>query len=181
MRVFIAVRFSDETKNHLDEARNIIEANCKRGNFTRKENYHLTLKFIGEVEPDEIDDIARSMSFTASKTKAFSFNLSKIGYFARPTSLIPWVGVEDRGNLNRLVMNLERGLEKHGYRKERRSFSPHITLGREVVLKAEKKGFWESIPFESETVEVSEIVLMESVRVGAKLIYKPLYTAQLKR
>ena len=181
MRVFIAVKFSDEIKEKLDETRKELEMASKRGNFTRKENYHLTLKFIGEVAPDEIDDIARCVSFTASRNKAFSFALSRTGYFLRPNAIIPWVGVDDNGCLKRLVMNLERELEKFGYKKERRSFSPHITLGREVQFYPDKKNFMDKLEFEPVEVKVEEISLMESVRMGPKLVYKPLFTASLKR
>ena len=181
MRVFIAVKFSDEIKDKLDETRKELEMASKRGNFTRKENYHLTLKFIGEVAPDEIDDIARCVSFTASRNKAFSFTLSRTGYFLRPNAIIPWVGVDDNGGLKRLVMNLERELEKFGYKKERRSFSPHITLGREVQFYPDKKNFMDKLEFEPVEVKVEEISLMESVRMGPKLVYKPLFTASLKR
>lgn len=180
MRVFIAVNFNDEIKNALDETRAEIELNSKKGNFTRKENYHLTLKFIGEVGSDEIDDIARCVSMTAKRTKPFSFTLSKTGYFARPGAIIPWVGIEDNGSLKRLVSNLERELEKYGYKKERRAFTPHITLGREVSFRGDKRDFMQNLVFEPKEAEVSEISLMQSVRQGAKLIYKPIFTAKIK-
>ncbi len=181
MRVFIAVRFSDEIKDSLDDTRKMLEESSKRGNFTRKENYHLTLKFIGEVHPQEIEDIAKSLAFTASRSKAFSFELSRLGYFARQGSMIPWVGVEDKGSLKKLAANIERELEKYGYKKERRSFSPHITLGREVVLKPDKKDILQTMDFAPQKVEVNEIALMESVRMGPKLVYKPLFVAKLRK
>lgn len=181
MRVFIAVRFNDEIKDCLDETRALIEKNAKRGNFTRKENYHLTLKFIGEVEPSEIDGIAHCVAAAAKKNKAFSFTLSRTGYFARPGAIIPWVGINDDGSLKRLVSSIERELEKFGYKKERRAFAPHITLGREVTFNADKKDFMQSLTFESRDVEVSEIALMESIRRGPKLIYKPIFTANLNK
>ncbi len=181
MRVFIAVKFNDEIKDKLDKTRAEIERNAKHGNFTRKDNYHLTLKFIGEVAPDDIDDIARGISMAASKNRSFSFTLSRTGYFARPGAIIPWVGIEENSALKRLVGTIERDLEKFGYKRERRGFAPHITLGREVAFRPDKKNFMQGLTFEPMEVEVSEITLFESVRQGPKLVYKPLYTAKLKK
>ena len=180
MRVFIAVKFNADIKNSIDSVRETIEKESKRGNFTPKDNYHLTLKFIGEVSPDETEDIARAAALAASRNRAFDITLSHIGYFARQGGLIPWIGADDSEQLKKLVSTVERELEKCGYKRERRPFKSHITLGREVTLKADKKDFINTIKFDALNVHVSEIYVMESVRQGGKLIYKPLFCARLK-
>lgn len=181
MRVFIAVRFNEDIKSSLDSLRETIEAESRKGNFTRKENYHLTLKFIGEVEPYETEDIAKATALAAGRNRAFDIALSHTGYFARPNGIIPWVGIDESAPLKRLVESVERELEKCGYRREKRPFKSHITLGREVVLKADRKDFIKSINFEPVSVYVNEIYVMESVRQGGKLIYKPIFCAKLKK
>ena len=55
MRVFIAIDFEEEVKDYLDGIQNIIKENSRHGNFTQKENYHITLRFMGEVNKSDVD------------------------------------------------------------------------------------------------------------------------------
>ena len=50
MRTFIAIELEEETKAQLAEVQAEAEKLCRRGNYTPKENFHLTLHFLGEVQ-----------------------------------------------------------------------------------------------------------------------------------
>ena len=55
MRTFIAIELEEEVKDHLAEVQAKTQELCRRGNFTPKENFHLTLHFLGEVGEDDIE------------------------------------------------------------------------------------------------------------------------------
>ena len=59
MRTFIAIEFDNETKKNITQLQNKIKNDCKKGNFTVKDNLHLTMHFLGEIEQEDLDGIGR--------------------------------------------------------------------------------------------------------------------------
>ncbi len=93
------------------------------------ENYHLTLRFIGEVDNGRADDIDAGLSAIAAR--GFDLTLSGVGTFetrGRPHAL--WVGVERNAALEQLRAKVESAVVRAGCEPERRRFVPHITLAR---------------------------------------------------
>lgn len=93
------------------------------------ENYHLTLRFIGETPGDRADDIDTALS--GLRARGFSLTLAGVGTFAkagRGTAL--WVGVERNPQLDHLQNKIETALQRCGLPPERRRFQPHVTLAR---------------------------------------------------
>lgn len=90
---------------------------------------HLTLRFIGEVDPHRADDIAAALG--QIHAPALALRLGAPGHFAhrgRPEAL--WVGVGPQAALERLHDKVDRALVRAGLEPERRAFTPHITLAR---------------------------------------------------
>ena len=93
------------------------------------ENYHLTLRFIGETPrylAEEID-----LALAALKAREFALTLAGVGTFAkggRPPAL--WVGVERNPSLDHLRGKIETALQRVGLEPERRRFQPHVLLAR---------------------------------------------------
>ena len=93
------------------------------------ENYHLTLRFIGETPAYQEEEI--DLALAGLKTRGFPLTLSGLGTFSkggRATAL--WVGVERSPPLEHLRAKVETALQRIGLEPERRRFSPHITLAR---------------------------------------------------
>jgi 2'-5' RNA ligase len=93
------------------------------------ENYHLTLRFIGEVAKHEAEEI--DLALAALRAKPFALSLTGVGTFAkagRETAL--WVGVERNPALDHLQNKVETALQRTGLEPERRRFAPHVTLAR---------------------------------------------------
>ncbi len=93
---------------------------------------HLTLKFLGNVEPRElaaIDGVLSKIAGAAQSTQGQLRNLGSFPHLRRPRVL--WIGVET-GNtaLSALHAELDTGLAEIGFAKEKRGFHPHITIGR---------------------------------------------------
>lgn len=95
------------------------------------ENYHLTLKFLGEVPPEELDRIRDVVADVAAKSSPFKMRLSGFGAFPslrRPRVI--WVGAEPIPEMRALKHDLEWELASLGFERELRAFHPHVTIGR---------------------------------------------------
>lgn len=180
MRTFIAVELDDQIKNYIYDKQEVVRTNSKRGNFSRKENFHLTLRFIGESSIEEIEDIKRAINETVKSNRPFNITLGKLGCFPRGTKKIIWIGINNGYNeLNKLFGKLENNLEKQGFEREKRGLKPHITIAREVRLLKDFKEICEEIQIQDKIIPVTKISLMESTRVDEKLTYRPIYTKNL--
>lgn len=179
MRTFIAIDFESTTKKEIADYQDKIRSDCKRGNFTYKENLHLTMHFLGEIDRLDADNVVDALDETAAANRKFPMKFTSLGYFDRGESCILWLGIDKSKELVRLYETLEKNLGKQGFRRERAKFTPHITLAREVVLIYNKKLVTEKLKPQFNQMFVNEISLMESKREDGKLIYKKLYSAKL--
>ena len=93
---------------------------------------HLTLKFLGSVAADRLDDITGVMAAAAWGLSPFRLEVEGLGVFPSPRRVqVVWVGVGGEVNrLQELYRRLEAGLERLGFTPEGRPFTPHLTLGR---------------------------------------------------
>lgn len=99
--------------------------------WTNTENIHLTLKFIGEVEPEVYQDIERVLTSAQYPVAEFPVRISGIGKFGRGPELnILWAGIEPSNPLETLYRQIEERLATIRIPKENRPFTPHITLAR---------------------------------------------------
>ena len=98
MRLFIAINLSDATKNALTAAQDEMYGRGVRGNFTPRENMHLTLAFIGEYpDKDQVMDALSTVSFSA-----FSLSLSGMGCFRD----LWWAGMDESAPLHAVVRRI---------------------------------------------------------------------------
>ena len=122
MRLFIASRFDDNILDALSDYQDDLRALGIAGNYTRRENLHITLAFIGEYgTPDAVLDAMESVDF-----EPVNVRLNGIGAFRD----LFWVGIEDNPELAEYVKHLRRELASRGIPYDRKRFSPHITLVR---------------------------------------------------
>lgn len=176
MRVFFAVELEEEIKEYLFSLQQKLRKVCSGGNFTHKDNFHLTLRFMGEQSEEQLLQLKNALYAAASEAQRFELRLGGLGAFNKGSKKIIWTGLDRSRELLSLHECLETVLEQEGYIREERSYSPHITLVRETRLES---GFLEAdiIPFEKLTVKVSSISLMESARVNNRLCYQAVQKA----
>ncbi|GHA24104.1 RNA 2',3'-cyclic phosphodiesterase [Devosia pacifica] len=93
------------------------------------ENYHITLRFIGDVDNHTADEVADSLD-RLSNSLAFSVRLTHLGVFGGDKPRALYAGIEPNESLARLQAAHERMLQKAGLEPERRKFVPHVTLAR---------------------------------------------------
>lgn len=174
MRLFIAVKF-DDIRDEIINVRESLRSQSKKGNFTRDENIHLTLAFLGEVPGSRITEIENIMEEIDEEPFELEFN--DIGCFKRHSGGdVWWIGCKKNPSLINIQKKLTEGLRESGFRIEKRAFKPHLTLGREVIIKDESVFYDKKISMVS---SVASITLMLSDRVRGKLVYTPLYEKYL--
>lgn len=93
------------------------------------ENYHITLRFIGDVDRQMADEVADGLD-RLSNSAAFQVRLTHLGAFGGDKPRALYAGVEPNEHLSRLQSAQERVLQRLGLPAEGRKFVPHITLAR---------------------------------------------------
>lgn len=122
MRLFIALQLNDEIKGALQDMQNFMRDRGVKGNYTKRENLHLTLAFIGEFDDPQtvLDAIDRA------GLRPFEITLSGTGSFKS----LWWAGIDGGMALQSFARRLRRELDAAGIPYDHKKFSPHITLIR---------------------------------------------------
>lgn len=182
IRAFIAIELPLPIQNQLEQiVLDLQKCGSRHVKWVKPENIHLTLKFLGESRPDELDRLSAEIRPIAAITRPIELNVHGLGAFPnfkRPRVI--WVGVQAPPSLIRLQQALEDAAEKIGYPREERTFSPHLTLGRvnREASPAELAHLGETIAQKPVgtlgSMTVSQLVLFRSVLKPAGAIYTPL-------
>jgi RNA 2',3'-cyclic 3'-phosphodiesterase len=132
VRVFIAVPLPADLKAKLVALQQEFQRLRLEATWAREAGFHITLKFLGEVDSSLVGTIISCMSTTAQHYHPFALSLSGVGVFPRESSpRVLWVGVQDvSGALRRIQQTLEARLAQIGFPPEDRPFAPHLTLAR---------------------------------------------------
>lgn len=174
IRIFIAIDFDKGTKSYFEEIKNKLEVYCIKGRFTHIDNFHLTLQFIGELEQHNIPKLLSTMQKCLSKHDAFSLNLDKLGNFKKGNSNLLWMGIKDSKNLVEVYKELDLALKHKNIDFDEKPLKPHITLGRQIILKKELNELIDLLTIDNLVIPVNNITLMESKHVNGTLTYIPL-------
>lgn len=176
MRLFLAINFDDKTKTALYGAVQRLKNSSAAGNFTRVDNLHLTLVFIGETK--NVSAVKEAM--LRVRRLPFVLKIGKLGKFGRGGKDIYWLGVDRCLALEETQKELSAALRNKGFAIEQREYRPHLTLGREAVLlnNFDKDAFEKSLG--TITQEVRTIDLMKSERIGGRLTYTKVYSVALE-
>ena len=167
MRLFVAIRLSEELKTALCQAQREMEARGIRGKFSPEENLHLTLAFIGDYpEAEPVLDALRTVRF-----RPFALSLDGIGCFGD----LWWAGIRDSAALTAVARRVRRALAENGIPFDRKRFSPHITL----IRKAAKAAAGVSVPQAEMTV--GALSLMRSDRGRNGMLYTELGTVEAEQ
>ena len=157
MRLFAAIVFSPAVRDSLAGAVTELRRQGS-GTFTRPENLHLTLAFIGET--DRIDE-AKAALRRAAMGGRFSLSVEGMGCFDD----LWWAGVRDSEPLERLTLGVQESLREAGFALEKRRWRPHVTLVRRW------RGPRPRVTLRPASMEVRAVSLMKSERLDGKLVY----------
>lgn len=100
--------------------------------YVRPENIHLTIKFLGNVQPQSLAGAEEYLAAVGERHEPFEVELSGFGAFpSEGRGRVLWVGA-DRGSdrLGAIAADVEDALEPLGFERDPRAYRPHVTLGR---------------------------------------------------
>ncbi|MBP1919914.1 RNA 2',3'-cyclic phosphodiesterase [Youngiibacter multivorans] len=178
MRIFIGIDFGEGQKEAIMKVQGSLR-NIAQGRFTRAQNLHLTLNFLGEVDEAKLSDVFRAVDEVAAETKFFSLAIGRLGQFPSGRKKIIWLGMEGSKELYELYDRLSEKFGKIGFMKEERPYSPHLTLAREAKLEKPLDTVDVSPLSGIGMAEVTEITVFESTSRSGVLEYLPLHSAKL--
>jgi len=189
IRCFIAVELPEEIRAALSR----LQAKLKSGEFPVKwvdpYSIHLTLKFLGNVNPDMTGPITEAIKGGTEGIPPLKLEIKGLGVFPNPRRVqVVWVGMSgDVEKLLQLQKGLESRLAKLGFAPEARAFTPHLTLGRvrERASPEERQKLGEligSTKFETEhTFNVNSLSLMRSQLTREGAIYSQISSVKLEK
>ena len=185
MRLFIAVNFDNEIKSRILRIRDRIASQSYKGNFSRPENLHLTLIFIGEAQAEQVPLIRGAMEKACPDCGPLSLDFGSTGFFKHSNKELWYIGLANSvthpeqnsaslEKLEKLRQDIAAGLRAAGINFDDRPFRPHITLGREI----RRNGPIE-LPEQTFCAPVNRISLMHSQNIKGQLVYTEIFAADL--
>jgi len=184
MRLFIALPLPAEVEEELGRIIYALKQKGRRIKWVTPKNIHLTVKFLGETDDDQVDSIKEAVRQTAARHQVISCSTCGLGAFPdlkRPR--IYWVGLA--GEIDRLrtiARDMDQQTARFGFEREKRPFKPHLTLGRtrDSYGLEELAAHIESYEFVPQPVVLDRLVLFKSTLTPRGPIYDRLCEAGLK-
>jgi 2'-5' RNA ligase len=183
-RAFIAIDLPESVRSFLSEAQEELKLFGFRVKWVRPQNIHLTLKFLGNIATSATDKIAEGMTLAARNCPVVSLAAKGIGVFPgirRPRVI--WAGLN--GQLE-ILANLQQSLDAHladlGFPRESRAFKSHLTLGRvkgKIASARMRAAIDKLSEFESESFEISQIILFKSELRPTGAVYTKVHRVNL--
>ena len=131
MRIFIGIKLDDTVLDSIETFLKPFRKIASPVKWTKRENLHITLKFIGDVPDDTYSEIETRLTAADFNTGPMDLKFTGCGKFGKNSDMnIFWVGMEKNEKLEDMFNRIEAALEKAGFPKETRAFKPHITVAR---------------------------------------------------
>jgi 2'-5' RNA ligase len=132
IRTFIAVKLPEHVIRFLAALQRDLKNYGLRIKWTRPENIHLTLKFLGDIHPDDVIPVCRVVDDSVKGFTPISLCASAVGLFPGiRRARVLWTGVSGQSDLlEKLHHTIDAGLASIGFVKDDRRFAGHLTLGR---------------------------------------------------
>ena len=189
VRSFIAIGLPDELKQELAGLEARLQSGGQSGvKWVDPYAIHLTLKFLGSVAVDRIDEITKAMEEATRGIAPFQLKLRELGVFPNLRRVqVAWVGLNGEvDKLGQLQQRIESSLVPLGFAPESRKFTPHLTLARlrNQASLNERQAFGQliaSTKFEAiHSIQVDAVNLMKSQLTREGAIYSRISSVGLK-
>lgn len=188
IRAFIAIELSNEIKAELERIESVLKSRSSApAKWVNPESTHLTLKFLGDMNSDTVTEVLDAIKSGADGIPSFRIQLAGLGVFPNAfRTQVVWAGLS--GNMDRLEQlqrKIEIEMEKLGFPREKRRFSPHLTLARvrNHATHDERKRLGDIVtgtPFTGSSIKVDSVNLMESRLTRQGALYTRLGSVRLE-
>ncbi len=180
MRAFIAIDLPKDLKEEIKSIQDVLKETDVNFRWVNPANIHLTLKFLGNIEKDQVEKIKTILTSVSKNFSSFKSEFTEFGFF--PNEKKPrvfFIATSQEDTLKSVATNLQEELEKIGFEKEGK-FKSHITLARIKTLKNIEKLIQNlsAIKFE-ESFDIKELVLYKSTLTKNGPIYEKIFSSSL--
>lgn len=177
IRAFLALDIPDSVRSRLAAAREAVRRELPRARWTRPEGWHLTLKFLGDVRHQVVEELAAELAPRVTALGPVTVDLGNTGFFPSATRpRVAWIGGTADG-AESVVEAVEAAAEAVGLARERRPWAVHLTLARlkSPWPRTSVDRFLEwGDRLELDTFTCREVVLYESDLQPRGAVYTPL-------
>jgi 2'-5' RNA ligase len=176
-RAFVAIALPADIKTALGELQQRLRATGLKARWVRPENMHLTLKFLGDIDPSAAEGIEKAMQHAVDAEAPFSVAVAAVGVFPDPKRpRVLWVGLNDEDRrLLKLQQSLDEALSEIGFPREQRPFRGHLTLAR--FRDAGDRELLSHLLQEYHRIEIGQLTVAELILFRSDLRPSgPLYT-----
>ncbi|WP_322509636.1 RNA 2',3'-cyclic phosphodiesterase [Anaerolinea sp.] len=189
IRAFVAIDLPEDLRHKLGEIMDSLKKKTPRAvRWVPPQNIHLTLKFLGNVSPNNLNTLTQMLRQEALRHSPMQFSVGGLGAFpSKQRPRVIWVGVHAPPALMDLQRCVDQETAVLGYPVEEREYSPHLTLGRvsqnvtALELRQIADALFDTHVGDLGVVRVTEIRLYRSDLQPGGSVYTPLFTAPLKR
>jgi 2'-5' RNA ligase len=183
VRLFVALELPENVRQALSETIAPLKRACPSARWVRPEAMHVTLKFIGHIDPAKLDSVRAALQPVRSE-QPVDMEFRGLGFFPNERrARVVWCGVEASPNLATLAADIESSLGPIGTPSESRKFVPHLTLARFDPDKAPQGSVEKLVETASElktrdfgSAHDTEFYLFESILKPSGAEYKRLQT-----
>ncbi|MFN4216412.1 MAG: RNA 2',3'-cyclic phosphodiesterase [Brevinematales bacterium] len=180
MRIFIAIDIDESTRKIIAESLKPTQQKIKSLSWTTPEQWHLTLAFLGEVEPPLVLSLQKRLAQIESLR--FVLRIGEIGVFpnwANPR--VFWAGVSENKEMQILHTRLWDMLQQEGFSPDEKGFHPHLTLARiKKPISLEEKKILQTANIPQTEVHIENFHLYQSELLPQGARYTKLMTYPLK-
>ena len=185
LRLFIAINLPLEVRKLLEQVQQSLPLNESLVKWVEKENFHLTLEFLGETRKERLSQIEEGLKKATLNSDSLLLDLQEIGAFPNwRNPRVIWVGLGgDIVRLRDLHNRIHQELLDRGFSLGPKRFQPHLTLGRikqGTPISAGVTNYLKLIP-KDVTFAVKQIDLMQSILTREGPIYKKLTSIPLAK
>ena len=184
IRTFIGIPLSSQTRDIFKNVQNDFKNLNADVKWVQPDNIHLTLKFLGEIDPKKLRSIQDIFPSLFQNFSRFDVTITHLGAFPNAEKpRVIWAGITQNAELiTAVAVHLENTLANLGFPKEDKKFSPHITLGRVRSFKNIEK-LSESVDTYQKLLPLNQsidtIILFKSTLTSRGSIYEQLNEARL--
>ncbi len=164
-RLFIAINIPEDIKHNIFSFANDVLGKNKYMRIVPASNIHVTLKFLGNIDIEKIEKIDKMLQETAGGFGEFSYKISeKINAFPGPENArVIFMGIDTGGDkISRIYNELENNLSRIKIDREKRKFTPHVTIARVKSNKDIRQLIETDKVFLNRALNCSELTLFES-------------------
>jgi 2'-5' RNA ligase len=133
IRAFVAVPVTDQVRQLVFDVEGDLKTVAANVKWVRPENVHVTLKFLGNITPEDVESLCRTLPDALRGQDSFDVILAGTGTFppGRKAPRVVWIGMQEgRDRLVEVAGRVEAATLSLGFEKEERPFRPHLTIGR---------------------------------------------------